>query len=339
MINENQYIKKFYDKSPMSPEEMANRLISRGLIADKHELIEFLKTYNYFRLAGYLYFYRKDQDKNHPEYHIKPKTEKFLDNTKFADIKNLIKFDTELRLLILRAIEKIEIKLLQGEFISIFANEIGPFGYLDEKNYDKKYSKKINNEKFSKTERLINKVKSTKIIRNEKCVKRYKRIYKNEYLPIWMLAETLSMGSTSKLYAYSKPSIRKKIAKRYDLSESILVSWLHCISATRNKAAHFNQIWNREYRIKAKYPDFSIHPEFLTNYQKTQFGKKTSIENVIVNDKFSIVFLTSKYILNYIEPENQLSNKFLELTEKYPNVDLYPLGFNKDWKEIPLLNL
>ncbi|MFM8830728.1 MAG: hypothetical protein ACKOHM_06955 [Spartobacteria bacterium] len=44
-----------YSKEALSLEEQADRLIGRGLIADRDELIGRLKVVNYYRLSGYLY--------------------------------------------------------------------------------------------------------------------------------------------------------------------------------------------------------------------------------------------------------------------------------------------
>lgn len=39
-----------------------------------------------------------------------------------------------------------------------------------------------------------------------------------------------------------------------------------------------------------------------------------------------------KYLLNIIQPQNNLKIQLVALLEKYPNVDPFALGLKSDWK-------
>jgi abortive infection bacteriophage resistance protein len=43
-----------YAKKPTTFEEQADKLLSRGLVADREELLQRLKAVSYYRLSGYL---------------------------------------------------------------------------------------------------------------------------------------------------------------------------------------------------------------------------------------------------------------------------------------------
>jgi len=49
-----------FPKLPKTYDEQANLLISRGLIAERNQLIQTLEVVNYYRLSGYLYPYRSN---------------------------------------------------------------------------------------------------------------------------------------------------------------------------------------------------------------------------------------------------------------------------------------
>lgn len=63
-----------YDKPPLFFEQQADLLISRGLIADKNDLITKLSSVSYFRLSGYFYHFQNKA------------TEVFFPNTEFKTI-------------------------------------------------------------------------------------------------------------------------------------------------------------------------------------------------------------------------------------------------------------
>ena len=91
-----------YCKPPLSISEQAQLLIDRGLICDdddRQRLESYLSSIGYYRLSAYwLPFYSTD-------------TERFSENTHFDTILSLYIFDRKLRLLVMEAIERIEVAL------------------------------------------------------------------------------------------------------------------------------------------------------------------------------------------------------------------------------------
>lgn len=85
-----------YAKPPLTFEQQADQLIQRGLIADRGLLIERLSSVNYYRLSGY-WFHRRLPD------------DSFKPGTTFAAVWDQYVFDRRLRLLVMDAVERIEI--------------------------------------------------------------------------------------------------------------------------------------------------------------------------------------------------------------------------------------
>lgn len=111
--------------------EQLKILKSRGLIIeDKSIAKEFLLYNNYYRISGYSLTLRKNDI--------------FYESTTFQNIIDIYNFDHEFRHIILKYIEKIEVK-----FKSIYAYEFaklyGSTGYLDKSNFtnEEKYQKII----------------------------------------------------------------------------------------------------------------------------------------------------------------------------------------------------
>lgn len=109
-----------YSKPPLSYDALADLLIQRGLVSDKKILVNRLKSVSYYRLSGYWYHFRNPDDT-------------FKPGTSFDKVWSRYTFDRRLRLLVLDAIERIEISL-RTSLSHEFSHFYGAFGYLEPKN-------------------------------------------------------------------------------------------------------------------------------------------------------------------------------------------------------------
>ena len=102
-----------YTKPTLSFADQAQRLIDRGLIVEsKDELIRCLSRVNYYRLSAYWYTFKV----------IDPSTgkEQFAPDTTFSKIWRQYIFDRELRLLVMDAVEHIEVAILRTQMVERF---------------------------------------------------------------------------------------------------------------------------------------------------------------------------------------------------------------------------
>jgi abortive infection bacteriophage resistance protein len=119
-----------YKKLPLSFDQQADLLISRGLQANRDELINKLRAVNYYRLSAYWYPFRH------------PGNDVFQPKTTLNKIWRRYIFDRQLRLLLMDAIERVEIGI-RTSIIYHHSHKYGPFGYtapvylpnLDNKQY------------------------------------------------------------------------------------------------------------------------------------------------------------------------------------------------------------
>lgn len=110
-----------YVKPWLSYEEQANLLEKRGLAFDRADLIMRLSEVGYYRLSGYWYIFKRNQE---------PGDESFIEGTDFSDIWDLYTFDRQLRLAVLNAIERVEI-YMRSQLAYRLAEISGPFGFLE----------------------------------------------------------------------------------------------------------------------------------------------------------------------------------------------------------------
>lgn len=101
-----------YKKPYLTFQQQLDTLKQRGLeITDDKMALEYLRRLGYYRLSGYWYPCRKLI----PRQTVKParpnREDNFMSNSRFQDVVELYVFDKKLRLIILDAIERIEVAI------------------------------------------------------------------------------------------------------------------------------------------------------------------------------------------------------------------------------------
>ena len=85
-----------YAKPPLTLEQQADQLLPRGMVGDRDVMIARLRSVSYYRLSGYWFPFRNADDS-------------FKPGTSFEAVWNRYVFDRRLRLLVMDAIERIEV--------------------------------------------------------------------------------------------------------------------------------------------------------------------------------------------------------------------------------------
>lgn len=121
-----------YRKPYLTFEQQLDLLKSRGLeVTNDNTALEYLRRLGYYRLTGYWYPCRKlipaEKQQSKP---IRPRrSDEFMIGSRFQDIVALYVFDKKLRLLILDAIERIEVAFRVD--IAYLLGEKDPFAYTN----------------------------------------------------------------------------------------------------------------------------------------------------------------------------------------------------------------
>lgn len=230
---------KSYNKPALTFDLQLDQLIARGLSIDKREqALKALSQISYYRLSAYWYPFRQRDKSNN-----KIVLDQFEPNTHIKNIIGLYELDRQLRLLVVDAVERIEV-MLRTALTYHFGHKYGAFGHTNAKHFHNKFDhpkwlKTINDE----TERS-----------KEEFIRHYQANYDRfPTLPIWMLTEIMSLGALSVFYNGMTSVDKQAIAAKFSLHYKCLTSWLHMLTYVRNICAHHSRLWNRELAIKSQY--------------------------------------------------------------------------------------
>jgi len=290
-----------YNKPALSFGQQADRLINRGLVADKAKLTEFLGRINYYRFTAYLYPFRQ------------PTTDDFKPGTEFTHIYMLYEFDQALRTLLFNAITVLEIAILRARFVEFFTLRYGPFGYNDPKNFTTTSVKHLE---------LLGKIQNSFGKSKEEFIEHFRSKYSDKYLPLWMVAEIASFGEIMTMVNEMHPKEKTDFFKPYGVRNKFMDSWLRSLNYVRNCCAHHGRLWNRALAIKPLLPDKRERPDFNAIF--------------FYNSRIFAVLTITQYLLNIIDPSHTWDKDLLDLLVRFPDVPTDQMGFLPNWQDLPM---
>ena len=308
-----------YTKLPLSFEQQAQRLLDRGLIADKKTLVEKLTVVNYYRLSAYWY--------NFKQFDEITQAERFAPGTSFEKIWRRYSFDRELRHLIKDALEDVEVAILRTRLVEYFTRKYGAFGYVEPANFRPEfsaldYSRSANPR--SEHSWLLHKLNEEIDRSKEHFVGLFREKYPEEpYFPLWIAAETMAFGELFTMFRYLHYADLRYLSSLFNLYPEVMVSWLRTLLFARNACAHHARLWNRVIPVRPYIPRIKHNPEW---HSPVQFDA-TSI--------FTVLALLN-YLLKYIRPQNDFRARLENLLEKYPDIPRDAMGFPSNWKDSPI---
>lgn len=277
-----------YEKKHKTYFEQVELLKKRNMIIDDDVAAEnFLSNVNYYKLSGYFKFFEKEEND--------------FANTHFQEIIDLYYFDRELRIFLMKLIEKFEIAL-KTKIAYVIAKNYTAFGHVNPENF------------FSKEKQLefIEKLKEEEKKSKESFIINYKKKYTGEeFTPIWISVEILTLGTISRFYSNMLPKDKKEISDYFDVSKLTFESWVTVITLLRNFTAHNVRMWNRQIKPIAIKKSWHNLPY---NWSR------------IAGQLYMLEYLTRK-----INPDFDFSilyNLIKDYVTKYPN-RLKNMGFDK----------
>lgn len=225
--------------------------------------------------------------------------------TTFNNIIDLYNFDRHLRILIMDAIERIEVAVRTQICLTLATSYNDSHWHLRRDLFTPEY----------KYYSLLSKCEMEQQRSKEPFARHYQRTYNSPtLLPSWMMSEVLSMGTWSQLYEnLAHRHDRKKISDAFKLPLITFESWLHSLTYIRNLCAHHSRLWNRQ---------FTISPKQLDPY------KKYFTPNTTFAAQAAMIHL----LLKVISPDSKWTNKLFELLNKSPFVTPSRMGFTDHWQ-------
>lgn len=305
---------KVFEKTPLTIAEQIRLLQSRGLLISNEQLARhYLQFISYYRFCGYGLEFEEISNKE--------RIHRYNNGTTFEKVLDCYIFDRKLRLLVIDAIEQIEVAVR-----TVITNELalkyGSHWYTKKELFLPKYNyaELINAiQKETSYSAMVGTVKHKK---RERFIQHYFDNYSEPKLPpIWMVAEVLSLGTWSILFAnLINRDDQKLICKPFGLNYVVVTSWLHSLTYLRNLCAHHSMLWNREFTFK---------PLIAKQYA----------QQLADNTKFSAQAVIIKVLLNVIAPNNHWSYHLYDLIKAHSNINLSKMGFSVEWHNDPFWNI
>lgn len=324
-----------YSKKPLTLEKQAEQLIARGLQADRDELIQRLRVVNYYRLSGYLYPYRVVDDSGR-------RTDEFAPGTTLSLIWQRYNFDRRLRIILLDAIERIEVAV-RTRLVYHFALAHGPFGHLNHRNLPGFKQMPVimrvwenlvaflrfKSRPLSPHEVWIGKLKAEQNraikAKNNFAVHFHKTYGDNHsHLPLWMACELMTCDTVLTFANAMERSLVKMVAADFGFPDDQLLSWTKGLFTLRNACAHHARIWNRVGGAtpcvpgnKNKNPHWYLQPRFAP-------------------DRIGHVLTVCHFWLGKVSSTSQWRNRLFDLFDEYPDIPLVEMGIPQNWRTHPL---
>lgn len=306
-----------YAKPATTIQQQVERLLERGLTcSDTDKLAKYLESIGYYRLSAYWLPYENAPQSG------STRSRKFKSGTSFEEILTIYIFDRELKLLVMEAIERIEIHV-RSRWTNRFTLEYGPHGYMDSVHFSCPWK---HHDMLSK---LVKRVEKSREVFHE----HYKRKYDKPFLPpLWAVCQTMSFTELSTWYARtSDNSIKDQVA--YDLgmpSKEVMEGTLETLSYVRNICAHHGRLWNRGLvkrvpKIKRFQKDLSLTP--IAPSEKGAQEAVNSVYNVL------IVIL---HMLTKQSDTTTFPSRLKKHVETATDRQRQLMGFPSDWRARPI---
>lgn len=291
-----------YTKPALTYKAQLSQLKERGLrIDDEGSFLDILEKKSYYRLSGYWYPLLSDKAN-----HI------FKKGARFEDAYSMYSFDRDLRQLIIKELEKVEIAV-RAKMIYFFSHQFDPFWYTHAYNFKK------SNIHFDTLDKIRTEFRRS----DAQFIQAFRNKYSNDLPPSWTAFEVISFGAISKLFSNARPGRSKRlIADYFGLDDRTFSSWLHGFVYVRNVCAHHSRLWNRVMRIQPMIPT-SPKNQWLNNIS-------------IPNDRVYYILSMIIYLLKSINDQNSMIDDFKTLLTSYPNIHVEAMGFPSKWDKEPL---
>ena len=281
-------------------EEQVQLLIRRGMIfTNSDSAIERLRHVNYYRLGAYWLPYEADHDSH-----------TFLEGTSFEDVWRHYEFDRQLRLLLLDAIERVEVSV-RTHWAYFMAHHHGAHAHLDPSLGKSPHFWDRN------LRHLHEEVERS--APDERFIQHHREKYAEDLPAVWVVCEVMSLGLLSKYYGNLAPSkTRNAIARSYLLDDRLFESWLRHLTTIRNRCAHHGRVWNREFTVLPMAPH---NPQALRN--NWHRDNRRIYNTLLLVGNFCERIVSNS---NFKSTVNELIQKF--------EIDTKSMGFPDDVREV-----
>jgi abortive infection bacteriophage resistance protein len=301
--------------------DQVNLLKRRGMIiTDENKAAEALHRIGYYRLSGYWHPMRQRQAQTTASRPL------FLDNFQqqavFADVIQLYVFDKRLRLLMLDAIERVEVGLRVE--MALLLSQRSPWAHRDPSQLDSRF---VGGRTGPTHAEWLQRLDETARKSKEKFVQHFQSKYVDP-LPMWMAIELWDFGSLSIFLSGMKTQDLSILANHFSVPRrDLLTSWARSINGVRNICAHHGRLWNRVLVDIPSPPKLGEIPE-LDHWALHKPGQ----------NRLYAAAAALRFLLRRINPSSTWPQRLAAHLATFPASPHYRLsqtGFPADWDRLP----
>jgi abortive infection bacteriophage resistance protein len=321
-------VKKDYLKPHLNVKEQVALLQSRGLeVSDCAKAEEVLLRIGYYRLAGYAFSMRSYKNITLPNGKASRETfENFRNGSRLCDVVDLYVFDKKLRMLMLDAIERVEIALRID--IAHHFGEIDPHFHRNAARFHHTFSRVKPNGDPSEHSVWLDKQDKAFYRSGEPAIQSFKD---NFHLPapIWIAIECWDFGTLSHFISALESSDIDTLAARFSIPRgTLLKSWLRSLNHVRNICAHHGRLWNKALVDWPAPTTLGEIPalDHLSNNSAAQ--KRTYAAACVL-----------RWLMMRVNPASSWHNRIGQHLLTFPQSPLLHLsatGFPENWASLPL---
>lgn len=307
-----------FDKPPLGLDALLDQLIDRGLeIPDRGRALRYLRHIGYYRLSPYAIPFQCGG----PDH--------LLDRgTSFDDLLDLYVFDRSLRLVVMDALERVEIAVRAALTDHMSMTYGDPQWYTDSVHFrDRRRHSGLVELVRETCERRLRGAPETASdeLLHGSALEHYLTTYGDPVLPpSWIVVETLTIGQLANAYAnLQKRSDRTSIARSIGLTAPVLESWLATYVRVRNICAHHGRLWNVGLGV---YPAIPSSPaiQWLTGDDPLPEGSRLRLYPVLVS---------LQSVLATLSPHSRWATRLHDILVARPAMNLRGMGVPSDWAD------
>jgi len=229
-------------------------------------------------------------------------------------------FDRQLRLLVMDAIERIEVTIRTSLSYGLAHERRDPFGYVTDVDALPKIKGRPK-ERAELLQRIEEETDRAHEVFKDKFFVKYGDSHR--HLPIWMATEIMTFRTILTLFQAASNNVKQAVAASFGVHHSVFSSWLLTLNTVRNVCAHHGRLWNRQ---------FGNSPTIPTG----QHCRHWNTPVLIKHSRMFAVLTMINHCINNIAPEVRWTQRFVDLLSQHQSVPIKYMGFPDNWRTSPL---
>ncbi|MWD27888.1 abi family protein [Aquicoccus sp. SCR17] len=291
------------------------------LIEDEAKASEYLQRIGYYRLSAYWHPMRKRCAATGQV------QDDFSEGTTFKEVTDLYLFDGRLRLIMLDALERLEVSLRTE--VALTLGRKHPKAHRKPEYLGANFSKATTKNGPTRHRKWLQKLDDRFLNSKDQFAEHFRKKYPSDDMPVWIAVELLDFGPLSHLIAGMSFADKKAIGASYgNLDPQLISSWARSLSYVRNVCAHHSRLWNKPL-VNQPSLKRRLAPEALHHVIDARSGAT----------RFYAIACIARFMLSFANPRTSWHERLIAHVATFPDsprVSLSAAGFPKDWSEQPL---